>query len=31
MADFPLLAALHEVVYEGADVARILAGLRMRD
>ncbi len=30
LADFPLLAALHSIVYQGADVAETLAGLRVR-
>lgn len=29
--DFPLLAALHAIVYQGADVATSLASLRIRD
>jgi glycerol-3-phosphate dehydrogenase (NAD(P)+) len=31
LEDFPLLTALHAIVYEGADVAATLAGLRIRD
>ena len=31
LEDFPLLAALHQIVYGGADVAETLAGVRVRD